>query len=355
MSGDERDAPPPYPQYPPYSQQPWQAPQTPPGAYPGYGPASGDGSAPSPYPSPPYPQYPQYPPPYNAPYPYPAGVPNATYGPGQVQPGWAPTPQDAKRYGRAGKVPWTLRQTIVGAAITIVPWLVIIFGIQLLNASTSASSTTVGRLPVAADLIGGITALIVTVIVEGAFLIAPLVVALGRRPRGTTVRDGLRALGFRKAPLWASVGWVVGGMVLVYLLGLIYQLLIQYFNWGLQTNAQGLEQTARYAPITTICTLIGAVFIAPFCEEVFFRGYLFAGLLRGVHVWLAALIAAVLFTLVHGDVGSAVLLFAIGLILAGMRYRLGSIWPGMVLHALNNGIAAIFILATIFGTRLPGS
>ncbi|HEX6799345.1 MAG TPA: CPBP family intramembrane glutamic endopeptidase, partial [Ktedonobacterales bacterium] len=105
----------------------------------------------------------------------------------------------------------------------------------------------------------------------------------------------------------------------------------------------------------TICTLIGAVFVAPFCEEIFFRGYLFAGLLRGVHVWLAALIATALFTLVHGDLGSAVLLFAIGLILAGMRYRLGSIWPGMVLHALNNGIAAIFILATIFGAKLPGS
>lgn len=352
MSGDERNAPPPYSQYPPNPQQPPQPPQIPqtPGSYPGYPPASGDGNVPPSYP-PPYPQYP--PPPYGAPYPYPPGVPTAAYG--QPQPGWEPNPQEATRYGRIGKVPWTLKQTIAGTAITIVPWLVIIFGVQILSAGTTTSTARAGRLPVAADLISGIVALIVTVIVEGAFLIAPLVVALGQRPPGTTVRDGLRAIGFRKAPLWPSVGWVVGGMVVVYLLGIVYQALIQVFNWGLQTNAQGLEQTAHYAPITTICTLIGAVFVAPFCEEIFFRGYLFAGLLRGVHVWLAALIATALFTLVHGDLGSAVLLFAIGLILAGMRYRLGSIWPGMVLHALNNGIAAIFILATIFGAKLPGS
>lgn len=340
MSGDERNAPPPYPPEP----NPRQPQPPPPGAYPDYPGYAGDTGyppniapgAPSPYP------------PYS--YPYPPGAPNT---PGYGQPGWVPTPQDAKRYGRAGKMPWSLRETLIGAALTIVPWLVIIFGIQFATSGSNTSSVSTGRLPAGVDLIGGISALIVTVIVEGAFLVAPLVVALGRRPPGTTAREGLRALGFRKAPLWPSIAWIVLGMMAVYALGLVYSLIIEIFHLGLQTNAQTLQQTAQHAPITTTCTLIGAVFIAPFCEETFFRGYLFAGLLRGVNVWLAALIAAVLFTLVHGDLGSAILLFAIGLILAGMRYWLGSIWPGMVLHALNNGIAAIFILATIFGGTLP--
>ena len=352
MSGDEHNAPPPYPPDPQNPQYPQYPPQ---GAYPGYPPSAASGGTPQ---YPPYP--PQSQPPAGYPYPYPPAAPAGAYGAtlgfggqGQRQPEWAPNPQEAARYGRTGKVPWTLKQTLIGAALTIVPWLVIVLGAQLASSGAGASSTRAGRLPVAADLIGGIVALSVTVIVEGAFLIAPLWVALAQRPRGTTARDGMRALGFSKAQLWASLGWIVGGMIVVYLLGLVYSLVITHFNLGLQTNAETLQQTAQYAPITTICTLIGAVFIAPFCEETFFRGYLFAGLLKGMHVWLAALIAAVLFTIVHGDIGSAVLLFAIGLILAAMRYRLGSIWPGMVLHALNNGIAAIFILAVIFGTKLP--
>lgn len=347
MSGDERDAPQSYAPYPQQPAQPSQMPQTP-GAYPGYPPATD--AAGTPYP--PYPPYPQPPAGYPYPYPYPgAGAPYAGPYPPQ-QPGWAPDPREAARYGRTGKVPWSLRQTIIGTTLTIVPWLVFAISTLIVGNAANASGTP-KRLPMAADLIGGIIALVFTIVVEGAFLIAPLVVALAQRPPGTTARDGMRALGFRKAPFWPSVGWIVGGMVVVYVLGIIYSLLIQHFNWGLQTNAQALQQTAQYAPITTICTLIGAVIIAPFCEETFFRGYLFAGLLKGVHVWLAALIAAVLFTLVHTDVGSAALLLAIGLILAAMRYRLGSIWPGMVLHALNNGLAAIFILAMIFGVKLP--
>jgi membrane protease YdiL (CAAX protease family) len=333
MAGDDRVPPPPYPSYP-------QQPQQQQGAWTPEG-----NPAPGPQPNPPQA-------PGGAPYPpYSGGYPqgSVSYGPGP-QSGWTPNPQEAARYGQIGRVPWTLAQTVIGTLLTIVPWLVIIVGSQIITSAGSVSSPSTGRLPVGVDLIGGIVALVFTVVVEGAFLIAPLVVALARRPQGTTRRDGLRALGFRKAPFWPSVGWIAGGLFTVYFLGFIYSLLIQGLNLNLQTNAEALQKTAQYAPITTILTLAGAVFVAPFCEETFFRGYLFAGLLRGIGPWVAGLIATVLFTLVHGDIGSAFLLFAIGLILAAMRFRLGSIWPGIVLHALNNGVAAIFIVAAILGS-----
>jgi len=91
------------------------------------------------------------------------------------------------------------------------------------------------------------------------------------------------------------------------------------------------------------------VIIAPFCEEIFFRGFLFGGLLRGMSAIWATLLSTILFTIVHGDIGSAVPLFAIGLMLAVIRWRTGSIWPGMALHMLNNAIAALLVLATIIG------
>jgi membrane protease YdiL (CAAX protease family) len=102
-------------------------------------------------------------------------------------------------------------------------------------------------------------------------------------------------------------------------------------------------------PFTVLGALIGAVFIAPFCEEIFFRGFLFAGLLRGMTVLWAMLLSTALFTIVHTDLGSAVPLFAIGLMLAVIRWRTGSIWPGMALHMLNNAIASVLVIATILG------
>ncbi|HEU5441172.1 MAG TPA: type II CAAX endopeptidase family protein [Ktedonobacterales bacterium] len=311
MSGS--NTPPPI--YPPQSEPPVPAP----GASPGYPPAPG------------YPVYPQYPA-------YPGYPPQPQAQAGQ---GWSPNPAEAAHYGQVGRVPWSLRQTVIGATLTIVPWLAIIVVFQLLPSATGGK---LSRLPTAVDLISGLVALAFTAIVEGAFVLAPLYFAVWRRAPGLSARDGLRALGLRKAPLWPSVGWVVLGFVIVLAASVIYGLLVEHFNLPLQTNGQALENQVRYAPITVTATLIGAVFVAPFCEELFFRGYLFGGLLRGMNVWLAVPLSALLFTLVHGDIGSAALLLVIGLVLAAMRYRLGSIWPGIALHALNNGLAAVSVL-----------
>jgi membrane protease YdiL (CAAX protease family) len=55
----------------------------------------------------------------------------------------------------------------------------------------------------------------------------------------------------------------------------------------------------------------------------------------------------VLFTASHGDVGSAAPILVLGLLLALVRWRTGSIWPGMALHMANNLLAAAVIIATL--------
>ncbi|WIG57764.1 MAG: hypothetical protein OJF49_000509 [Ktedonobacterales bacterium] len=265
----------------------------------------------------------------------------------------APAPLDP-HYGRVGVTPWTFRQTLIGTAITLVPWLLFV-AIEL-SASQGAATTPKARLNPLVDLLTAVIFLGFTVITEGAFLLAPFWFAVRRRPQGVSVRDGLRALGFKKihpSPIisWLiAIGWVILGLVIVFTVLLIYQVIIDVFHLSLQTNGAGLEQEATYAPFTVIAALIGAVFVAPFCEEIFFRGYMFAGFLRGMNVWLATIVSALLFALVHGDVGSFAPLLVIGLVLAVIRWRTGSIWPCMALHAANNATAAIFILGTVFQT-----
>ena len=308
----------------------------------------------SPQPMPPIPSAPQ-PPYYPAPTPYGAPFnanptePMSGY-PSLPQGGFAPAhsfvaPETLDpHYGRVGRVPWTLRQTLLGTAITIVPWLAFIAATSLLS---TGSSTALKPVPRPLDLVAGVIAFLFTCVAESVFLLAPLYHAVWRRAPGTTARDGFRALGFRKTAFWPATGLVAGAIVVSFALEILYGFIIQQLNLPLQTNADRLTQEAQYAPFTIFFTLLAAIVIAPICEEVFFRGYLFGGLLRGMNVWLATIVSALLFTLVHGDIGSAVPLLIIGLILPILRWRTGSLWPGVALHTVNNLIAALAVLPFI--------
>lgn len=288
------------------------------------------------YPNANYPQYPGYPPtPAPAPWQTGAGTPPEE-------------PAPPGRFGRVGRVPWSFGQTLWGSAVTLVPWVAIIVLSLGVSSTTGAATKAASHpLPRAEDIISGIIVLLFTAIVECAFLIAPAWYALWRRQPGLSARDGLHALGFRKTPLLPAIGWVLLSIVVVFIAEIIYSDVIQAFHLNLQTNATTLQQEAQREPVTVLFTLIGAVFVAPFCEEIFFRGYMFAGFLRGMPMVFAALLSALLFGIAHGDVGSFVPLYVIGVMLAIVRWRTGSIWPGMALHGLNNAIAAVVVIGTI--------
>ncbi|WP_437715581.1 ABC transporter permease subunit/CPBP intramembrane protease [Sorangium sp. So ce448] len=74
------------------------------------------------------------------------------------------------------------------------------------------------------------------------------------------------------------------------------------------------------------------------CEELLFRGLVYAGLRRaGPAVAIGG--SALLFGLAHGSVYRLLPTFSLGLALGYARHRTGSVLPGALLHALNNGLA----------------
>lgn len=258
-----------------------------------------------------------------------------------------PPSANGDRYGQLGQPTWTFAQTVRGTLATLAPWLIFIVGSQLLSAQSG--STSFRRLSTAEDIVGGILAFIFTGVVELAFVIAPAYYVMIRRAPGITLRQGLAALGLRRAPLRPAILATVLAFLVIISANVFYSYLVQAFNLPLKTNSDMLLQQAKYAPISTLALLIGAVLIAPICEEIFFRGYLFGGLLHRMSFWPAALLSAFLFALAHGEIGSFAVLFVIGLVLAGLRWRMGSIWPGIVVHAANNATAAVAIMLVIFG------
>jgi ABC-2 type transport system permease protein/sodium transport system permease protein len=81
------------------------------------------------------------------------------------------------------------------------------------------------------------------------------------------------------------------------------------------------------------------------CEEWFFRGYLLGALRGRAPASFAIVATAVVFGLFHASIGSGVILLervlssaAMGLVLGWWCWSSQSVLPGIVLHALHNGL-----------------
>ena len=80
------------------------------------------------------------------------------------------------------------------------------------------------------------------------------------------------------------------------------------------------------------------------CEEFFFRGALMRFLMlciknKHVSVWVTALI----FSMMHGEFFGLIPRMVLGVFLGYIAWYSGSIWPAVVAHFLNNGLALISI------------
>ena len=89
-----------------------------------------------------------------------------------------------------------------------------------------------------------------------------------------------------------------------------------------------------------------AIAVAPaISEELLFRGFLLSNLQRNQTKLTAIIISGILFGLIHFSIVNIVALSAIGMFLAFITIRSGSIYPAIILHFLNNlmSVVQIFI------------
>ena len=84
--------------------------------------------------------------------------------------------------------------------------------------------------------------------------------------------------------------------------------------------------------------------LAPLAEEVVFRGAILRTLLDMMskkNHWVAIMISAALFGVVHGNTAQFVNALLMGLLLGWMFYRTKSLVPGILLHWVNNTVAYV--------------
>ncbi|MGQ0810328.1 MAG: lysostaphin resistance A-like protein [Nitrospiraceae bacterium] len=102
------------------------------------------------------------------------------------------------------------------------------------------------------------------------------------------------------------------------------------------------------SPSVTIVSLLEYVVFAPVFEEIAFRGILF-GILRRRYSWApSAAISAGMFAIAHGyGLVGFLSVFWSGVIWAWAYEKTGSLFPGMVAHALNNLLVCLSVIALL--------
>jgi len=146
-------------------------------------------------------------------------------------------------------------------------------------------------------------------------------------------RVGWQALGLRGFQ-GAMIGLGCGLMVLSFMFNFAYSTFLALLNLRIQADL-----TPVFAELSSPWWLLaGGVIVAPVVEEIFFRGFVFAGLCRRYEWQKAAVISAALFALIHLQLTAVIPIFILGYIFAYLYYQSNSIWPAILMHVATNAL-----------------
>jgi sodium transport system permease protein len=180
---------------------------------------------------------------------------------------------------------------------------------------------------------GVVLGLLVT---EWALIALPVVVLVRRGPL-----DPATALGLRAPRPLALLGAALAGLSGWYLVGVLVEGLQQRV---LPIPRELLEEMQRmlFSGGRSLAIDLFALAISPaICEELLFRGVLLRASYPALRLPTAALLNGVLFGLFHLSVYRFLPTCLLGAAMTVIAVRSGSIWPGMLFHALNNSCAIL--------------
>jgi uncharacterized protein len=143
--------------------------------------------------------------------------------------------------------------------------------------------------------------------------------------------------GLRPTPVRRAAGLVLLTILAFLVFSVIWAALINTPKEKLLEQL-GANQTSILLALSALLTTV----IAPICEEMLFRGYIFAALSKWRGWVPAALFTGLLFGGVHAGsapVADLIPLAALGFILCWLYRRTGSLYPCIAAHSFNNSLA----------------
>lgn len=102
---------------------------------------------------------------------------------------------------------------------------------------------------------------------------------------------------------------------------------------------ESLQQDAKF--LTVLIAFISVAVISPVYEEIFYRGFMYRWLRTRIGMrW--GIISSFIFTAAHyPTINVMPINFINGIVFAWAYERTNSIWPGVMVHGLVNGISVL--------------
>jgi len=239
--------------------------------------------------------------------------------PGQQATASPPEALPAQRPSGPG---WTLRDSWVGLALAIP---------AVILSAVAVEMTFQPRLKTA-----------VALAVYELALLAPVVLVFAWR------RVSWKRLGFRWFdPKTLAIG--CGLLIATYAATIIHNTILLVL--GVPTQADSIVELLQ-TTASAWGLALGGVLVAPIVEEIVFRGFFFQGLRQSYGSTKAIFISSAVFALMHMQLEALIPTFLLGCALAYVYDRANSIWPGVLLHFLQNLLGICLVLAS---AQLPQS
>lgn len=148
-----------------------------------------------------------------------------------------------------------------------------------------------------------------------------------------------------------NVRLILGGYLVIlvgqYILGVLN---IMIYHQAETANNQSLKTILGHNPLVTIVFAISAVVLTPIAEELIFRGVLMNLFFRPNTFWPKVILSGIVFSAGHisTNIISFLLYCGLGMTLAYVYRKSGDIRNSILLHALNNLVAMLLMLAQVF-------
>ena len=154
-------------------------------------------------------------------------------------------------------------------------------------------------------------------------------------------------LGLNGLPTWTDIGLAPVGFIVYLILAAILMGIFSAFPWFDAEQAQDVGFSYYVQGLDRAVAFLTLVVMAPIAEEVIFRGWLYGKIriklskiyANWVTIVITSLLVSLLFGIVHLQWNVGVNVFALSIVLCGLREITGTIYAGILLHMLKNGIA----------------
>jgi hypothetical protein len=148
-------------------------------------------------------------------------------------------------------------------------------------------------------------------------------------------RGGVRLGAMLRWPRLGTYWFVVAGLLVVqFMFSLAAITLTELIAPWMDDSLAGVGQG------NLVLALIGIAILPPLVEEITFRGVLLERFAVKWRVGVAVIVSAVFFGILHADpVGAGMF----GVVTGLLYLRTGSLWPGIIIHFVNNLVALLAI------------